>query len=194
MKPPLSWSIAFRRVELFFKQFLTYRRCLCPFDSRIIGSAPWICYVCSNLRSMLRGRAPKRNAIITGGKRNNRRGETLAWFFPVKTREGWVYVPPHEMVAATYCIFKRRKIVEEIGRGFRFKPAFLTGLGVLGVLLVNDFSRRQELLMLYSPSLSSGLSSEFHVLPFVDLSGFRRGFLRRRIGHAHSVLKRLSCP
>ena len=150
--------------------------------------------MCSNIRSRLRGRRAKRNAIITGGKRHNRRGETLAWFFPVKTRRGWVYVPPHEMVAAAYCIFKRRKIAERIGDGFRFKPVFLTGLGVLGVMVVNDFSRRQELLILYSPYLSSGLSDEFQILSFDDLSGFAQGVLSRRIGLAHSVLKRLSCP
>lgn len=191
MRDLSSWGRAFRRVEVFFKHIIGYGQSLCPLDSRIMGSGPWVCYVCSDIRRRLRGQKNSRNLIVSGGKRYNKRGKTQVWFFPVKMDGEWVFNDPTAMVCATWCTLKRRKIAETLGEGFQFKVVFLTGLNVVGMLISNYESSQSVLQVLYSPYLSSSLSSEFDAVFYSPPSEFPQGYLSNRIEHAHNVLKRL---
>ncbi len=84
------------------------RHYLCPFDSRVQGSSPWVCLVCGQLRAWLRGTGYM-SMVITGGKRGNRRGAATSWFkHPLPE--------PHDMALLTYLHFNRKRL-EKLFRG-----------------------------------------------------------------------------
>jgi len=73
----MRWRDAIRKLEILGKYWfargninrhrhLGKPRGLCPFDSFIWPTAPWVCLICHRLRRRLKGMKPM-NAVITGG-------------------------------------------------------------------------------------------------------------------------------
>lgn len=207
---PLSaWGWAFRRVELFFKKYIAYGQCLCPLDSRMWGSAPWPCICCAEIRRRLRGQRFPKNAIVTGGKKHNRRGRPLTWFMPTKLpkntmymtkdgemmhiKRGWIQPAIHKMVMTAYCIMKRHQLQRLVGAGVQFSPFFVTGLGAFGILVQSPITQRITLRVIYSPRLKVEPRDEHALFFYQDPQRlpFSPSYVQRRIRTAHSVLQRL---
>jgi len=66
----LKWSDAVRRLEIAGKQLISHPGdlSLCPFDSFIYPTAPWVCLICHRIRRWLK-RLPQHDnpGVITGG-------------------------------------------------------------------------------------------------------------------------------
>jgi len=166
------WGRTVRRVEEFFKRIIAHDQCLCPLDSRILGSAPWMCIVCSDLRRRLRGEKHPRNAIITGGKRHNRRGPTRVWLMAQRVDEKWVYPSPVMAVTQGWLVLKRRKIFKALQEkaDVNVTPAFITRDGVLGLLAVGLTSGQRRLFHVRSDAISVELSGSASMIFFVHPS------------------------
>lgn len=128
MQQPSHWGITFRRVEEFFKKFITTGQCLCPLDSYIYCSAPWPCIVCVDIRRRLRGEPVPRNCVITGGKRRNERGVNTAWIMSERVPCGecgqlkWQYPHPYTMLATAWLVLKRNLLRKTVGFQLNVTP------------------------------------------------------------------------
>lgn len=66
----MRWGQAIRRLELWTKRAFLARRdwlSLCPFDSFIWPSAPWVCLICHKVRKKLKFEKYEEVGVFTGG-------------------------------------------------------------------------------------------------------------------------------
>lgn len=186
------WQQATRKVELWFKRKIAYGSCLCPLDSRKLGSAPYPCIVCSDIRRRLRGEKFAKNAIVSGGKKYNKRGKPRVWFLPQKVKGKWQFAPPQVLAATAFCIMRRHKIARVVGRDFNFAPFFLSGDGVLGILISNPHSRKATLQCVHASELSMESRNPKQVVFFQKPPAWlSESYVLSRIRRSSNVLARL---